>query len=103
MAAMLKQHERGLPGHTAFPRRVRNICTDRYKPNYIGEEAFKKVPCRNGIDVCHVPCHAHILASGVTWASKQCKGDIDGMKIAYLLCGSLASCKNLKMLRVLGC
>jgi hypothetical protein len=80
MAAMVKEHSMGKQGHTDFPRRIRNLCTDRYMPNFIGEAELVNAESREDIDVLHVPCHAHIGASGVSSVSKMCKSEIDGMK-----------------------
>ena len=70
----------GILGHPGWSRRVRNMCTDRYEPNYIGERLLGQRPERQGFDEIHIPCHAHILGSGVSLATGVCKTDIIGMK-----------------------
>jgi hypothetical protein len=80
MGALLKDHSIGIPGHPNFARRIRNVCTDRYVPNYLGESVLQQVPARIGFETIHIPCHAHIGSSGLTVASSVCRSVIVPMK-----------------------
>jgi hypothetical protein len=76
MGALLDDHSIGIPGHPNFARRIRNVCTDRYYPNYLGEGALGQAPARIGFSTIHIPCHAHIGATGLVSAASICRSII---------------------------
>ena len=78
MTGLLQQHAVGIENHSDFPRPIRNVCTDRYIPNKIAEAQL--LMKRPNISLCHIDCHAHILASGLSSVQPLAKNDLPGLK-----------------------
>ena len=77
MVGMLREHSFGIPQHPGFERDVRAVCTDRYAPNLIAERELSE---ESGHSTCHIECHAHILAAGLTAVKRIARPLINGMK-----------------------